>query len=117
MDILYNNNLVDEIVDKLFKHKRTDYSEFNLCIFGLKQSICSIRATLSIKYIALPTKIMRNCMPLSSRNHPNLNSASSSCMDMAQIDSSVPTSLKKCQKIMHYVPSIFQEAARAREIW
>lgn len=30
MDILYNNNLINEIVDKLFRHKRTDYSEFNL---------------------------------------------------------------------------------------
>lgn len=35
MDILYNNNLINEIVDKLFKHKRTDYSEFNLCTYRL----------------------------------------------------------------------------------
>jgi pimeloyl-ACP methyl ester carboxylesterase len=30
MDILHNNSLINEIVDKLFKHRRTDYSEFAL---------------------------------------------------------------------------------------
>lgn len=30
MDFLYNNNLINEIVDKLFRHRRNDYSEFHL---------------------------------------------------------------------------------------
>jgi hypothetical protein len=37
MEILYNNNLINEIVDKLFKNKRSDYSEFNLCTHLLIQ--------------------------------------------------------------------------------
>jgi len=32
MDILYNNKLINDIVEKLFKHRRSDYSEYNLGI-------------------------------------------------------------------------------------
>lgn len=30
MAFLYNNSIINEIVDKLFKHRRAIYSEFHL---------------------------------------------------------------------------------------
>lgn len=74
-------------------------------------------AISSMRCIASLTKIMRNCMLLSSKRSILLTFVSSSCMAMALIDSSAPTYSKNFHQIMPYVRSIFRGAGRARGIW
>ena len=116
MDILYNNNLINEIVDKLFKHKRTDYSEFNLGNTSTIKRICSTCRIWSMRCCVSPTRTTRKYTHRSSKKERSRTYASSSCTATARIGWSAPTSSKFCRKITPCAPSIFQGAGRARAI-
>lgn len=117
MDILYNNNLINEIVDKLFKHKRTDYSEFNLGNSLTMQRICCICRNWSMRCCVLPIRTTRKYTHRSSKKVRSRTYASSLCMVMAPIDWSAPIFSRFCRRITLSAPSIFQGAGRARATW
>lgn len=117
MDILHNNSLINEIVDKLFKNRRTDYSEFALGTPHFTKKTLSHSAKCSIRFSTWPITTMKSCMRHSSKRHLIPSNAFSLCTAMDPTDLNAQTFCGCCPSSGHSAPSIFREAGRARVIW
>jgi hypothetical protein len=52
MELLYNNNIINEIVTKLFRHRRNDYSELHAGM--LSPHAETLAASLELKHEIIP---------------------------------------------------------------
>ena len=111
MDILYNNTLINSIVDKLFKHRRVGTPKL-IQMTSFKDLTSNMRSQKS----SMP--IMNKYTPLSSpKDRPSLNTASFICMAMDQIGWNALMSSGTCLRTMPSAALIFQGAARVKGIW
>lgn len=85
MELLYDNKIINEIVSKLFRHRRNDYSEFHLCTRLLIQKMLFPATTFGISFSLSIINNMKNFIHLFLPNQKSLPSASCFCTAMGLI--------------------------------